>query len=81
VSTEVAQLLGAFEHGTAHEYDCTVTGQCTADYPDASITPLHLPLAVLDNRDCVSGCEVFSEAAKDLVQTSRRYRRHLRWSR
>ena len=66
VSTEVTQLLGAFEHGTAYQYDCTVTGRCTADYPDASIPLLHLPLAVLIDRNCVSGCEVFSGAVKDL---------------
>jgi len=66
VSTEVTQLLGAFEHGTAYQYDCTVTGQCTADYPDASIPLLHLPLAVLIDGNCVSGCEVFSGAVKDL---------------
>jgi carboxyl-terminal processing protease len=65
-SVEVQRLLGAFEHGTAYEYDCTVTGACTADYPDASIPLLHLPLAVLIDRDCVSGCEVFSGAVKDL---------------
>ncbi|HWG12519.1 MAG TPA: S41 family peptidase [Streptosporangiaceae bacterium] len=63
---EVAQLLGAFEHGTAYGYDCTVTGQCTADYPDASTPLLHLPLAVLADRDCVSACEEFSGAVKDL---------------
>jgi carboxyl-terminal processing protease len=62
----VAQLLGAFEHGTAWAYDCTVAGQCTADYPDASIPLLHLPLAVLVNGDCVSACEEFSGAVKDL---------------
>ena len=66
LSTEVTQLLGAFEHGTAYAYDCTVTGRCTADYPDASIPLLHLPLAVLIDRNCVSGCEVFSGAVKDL---------------
>jgi carboxyl-terminal processing protease len=65
-STEVQQLLGAFEHGTAYEYDCTVTGTCTPDYPDASTPLLHLPLAVLDNSNCVSGCEIFAGAVKDL---------------
>ena len=64
--TEVTQLLGAFEHGTAYGYDCTVIGQCTADYPDASNPLLHLPLAVLAGRDCVSACEEFSGAIKDL---------------
>jgi carboxyl-terminal processing protease len=66
VGTEVAKLLGAFEHGTAYEYDCTVTGACTPDYPDASTPLLHLPLAVLTTHNCVSGCEVFSGAVKDL---------------
>jgi carboxyl-terminal processing protease len=63
---EVAQLLGAFEHGTAYGYECTVTGTCTADYPDATTPLLHLPLAVLTSRNCVSACEVFSGAVKDL---------------
>jgi carboxyl-terminal processing protease len=66
VSTEDAELIGAFEHGTAYQYDCTVTGQCTADYPDASTPLLHLRLAVLASGDCVSGCEVFAGAVKDL---------------
>jgi carboxyl-terminal processing protease len=63
---EVAQLLGAFEHGTAYAYACTVTGTCTAGYPDASTPLLHLPLAVLTDRNCVSACELFSGAVKDL---------------
>jgi carboxyl-terminal processing protease len=63
---EVAQLLGAFEHGTGYAYNCTVTGQCTPSYPDASTPLLHLPLAVLTSRNCVSACEVFSGAVKDL---------------
>ena len=66
LSLEVADLLGAFEHGTAYAYDCAVTGTCTADYPDASTPLLHLPLAVLTDRDCSSGCDTFSEAVKDL---------------
>ncbi|HEY3956606.1 MAG TPA: S41 family peptidase [Streptosporangiaceae bacterium] len=59
-------LLGAFEHGTAYAYDCTVTGTCTAEYPDASTPLLHLPLAVLTDRNCLSACEAFSGAVKDL---------------
>jgi carboxyl-terminal processing protease len=61
-----AQLLGAFEHGTAYAYDCTVTGQCTAEYPGTATPLLHLPLAVLTDRDCLSACEAFSGAVKDL---------------
>lgn len=59
-------LLGAFEHGTAYAYDCTVTGTCTAGYPDASTPLLRLPLAVLTDRNCLSACEAFSGAVKDL---------------
>jgi len=66
VSTGVSQLLGEFEHGTAYAYGCTVTGACTADYPDATVPLLHLPLAVLTDRDCASGCDSFSGAVKDL---------------
>jgi carboxyl-terminal processing protease len=66
LASEVAQLLGAFEHGTPYAYDCTVTGSCTADYPDASTPLLHLPLVVLTDRNCVSGCDAFSGAVKDL---------------
>jgi carboxyl-terminal processing protease len=61
-----AQLLGAFEHGTAYGYDCTITGQCTASYPDASTPLLHLPLVVLADRNCASACDAFSGAVKDL---------------
>jgi carboxyl-terminal processing protease len=66
LAAEVAKLLGAFDHGAAYAYNCTVTGQCTAAYPDASTPLLHLPLAVLTGQDCVSGCEMFSWAVKDL---------------
>jgi carboxyl-terminal processing protease len=63
---EVAGLLGAFEHGTAYSYDCTTPDRCSASYPDASVALLHLPLVVLTDRDCVSACDAFSDAVKDL---------------
>ena len=59
-------LLGAFEHGTAYAYHCTVTGTCTAEYPDATTPLLNLPLAVLTDQNCLSACEAFSGAVKDL---------------
>jgi carboxyl-terminal processing protease len=65
-TTEVATLLGAFEHGKAWSYDCDVSGSCTANYPDASTPLLHLPLVVLTSRDCASACDAFSSAVKDL---------------
>jgi carboxyl-terminal processing protease len=63
---EVAQLLGAFEHGTAYSYDCDVQGSCTANYPDTTTSLLHLPVVVLTDRNCVSACDAFSGAIKDL---------------
>jgi carboxyl-terminal processing protease len=65
-TAEAGKLLGAFEHGTAYSYDCTVTAQCTANSPDAATPLLHLPLAVLTDRNCASACDAFSGAVKDL---------------
>jgi carboxyl-terminal processing protease len=65
-SLEVARLLGAFEHGRALSYDCTITGRCTANYPDRKTPLLHLPLAVLIDRSCESACDEFAGAVKDL---------------
>lgn len=63
---EDPMLLGAFEHGTAYAYACTRTGGCTADYPHPSTPLLHLPLTVLTDRNCLSACEAFTGAVKDL---------------
>jgi carboxyl-terminal processing protease len=62
----VAELLGAFEHGRAWSYDCTITGRCTASYPDHRTRRLHLTLAVLTDRNCESACDAFAGAVKDL---------------
>jgi carboxyl-terminal processing protease len=61
-----ARLLGAFIHGKAWIYDCDVHGNCTATYTDSSVPLLHLPLVVLTDRNCVSACDAFSGAVKDL---------------
>jgi carboxyl-terminal processing protease len=63
---EVSRLLGAFIHGAAYTYDCDVHGSCAARYTDTSVPLLHLPLVVLTDRNCVSGCDAFSGAVKDL---------------
>ena len=63
---EVSRLLGAFTHGAAYTYDCDVHGSCAARYTDRSVQLLHLPLVVLTDRNCVSACEAFSGAVKDL---------------
>ncbi len=65
-SAEVSQLLGAFIHGAAWSYDCDVHGSCAASYTDSSTPLLHLPLVVLTDRNCISGCDAFSGAVKDL---------------
>ena len=61
-----ARLLGAFIHGAAWSYDCDVHRTCTANYTDSSVPLLHLPLVVLTDRNCVSACDAFSGAVKDL---------------
>ena len=63
---EVSRLLGAFTHGAAYTYDCDVHGSCTPTYTDTSVPLLHLPLVVLTDRNCLSACEAFSGAVKDL---------------
>jgi carboxyl-terminal processing protease len=63
---EVADLLGAFTHGTVWSYDCDVTGHCTANTTGTATPLLHLPLAVLTDRNCASACDAFTGAVKDL---------------
>jgi carboxyl-terminal processing protease len=62
----VADLLGAFVHHATWSYDCTVKGQCRPNQVDSSIALLHLPLVVLTDRGCVSACDAFSAAVRDL---------------
>jgi carboxyl-terminal processing protease len=47
-------------------YDCDVQGSCTANHPGSSTPLLRLPLVVLTDRNCVSACDAFSGAVKDL---------------
>ncbi len=63
---EVSQLLGAFTHGAAYIYLCDVHGSCTPTFTDTNVPLLHLPLVVLTDRNCVSACDAFSGAVKDL---------------
>src|SRR5208337_212417 len=63
---EVSRLLGAFTHGAAYVYLCDVHGSCAATYTDTDAPLLHLPLVVLTDRNCVSACDAFSGAVKDL---------------
>ena len=63
---EVSRLLGAFTHGAAYIYLCDVHGSCAATYTGTDVPLLHLPLVVLTDRNCVSACDAFSGAVKDL---------------
>jgi carboxyl-terminal processing protease len=63
---EVSQLLGAFTHGTAYIYLCDVHGSCSATHTGTDVPRLHLRLVVLTDRNCLSACEAFSGAVKDL---------------
>jgi carboxyl-terminal processing protease len=61
----VAGLAGLFEHGRPWGYSCPLTGTCTAEHPNSKLPLLHLPLAVLTDRDCESACDIFASAVKD----------------
>ena len=63
---EVSRLLGAFTHGAAYIYLCDVHDSCAATRTDTDVPLLHLPLVVLTDRNCVSACDAFSGAVKDL---------------
>ena len=41
-------------------------GNCPANYTGTGVPLLHLPLVVLTDRTCVSACDAFSGAVKDL---------------
>jgi carboxyl-terminal processing protease len=63
---EVATLLGAFTHGKVWSYDCAVGHGCMANHTDDTVPLLHLRLVVLTDRNCVSLCDAFAAAVKDL---------------
>jgi len=62
----IAGVAGLLEHGKPWGYSCPLTGTCTAEYPNSKKPLLHLPLAVLTDRACVSACDQFAAAVKDL---------------
>ncbi|MFC4529474.1 S41 family peptidase [Sphaerisporangium dianthi] len=64
--TEAVRLLSAFVHGKVTAYQCGVAGNCAAMPTDDTVGLLRLPLVVLIDRGCVSACEHFSSAVKDL---------------
>ena len=63
---EVASLLGSFVHGAAWSYDCDAHGRCTPNDTDSRAPLLNLALVVLIDRNCISACDAFSGAVRDL---------------
>jgi carboxyl-terminal processing protease len=63
---EATQLLSAFVHDKTTSYQCDAADNCTAVRTDDSVPLLGLSLVVLIDRDCVSACDSFSAAVKDL---------------
>ncbi|MGN9847404.1 S41 family peptidase [Nonomuraea sp. H19] len=61
---EANRLLGAFAHGKVTAYLCDAAGTCNASRTDDSVPLLHLPLAVLTDRDCASACDHFTSAVR-----------------
>jgi carboxyl-terminal processing protease len=64
--TGVAQLLGAFVHGKTYSYFIDRDGKRLANQTDDSVPLLHQPLVVLTGRRCVSACDAFAEAVREL---------------
>ncbi|WP_169981756.1 S41 family peptidase [Microbispora sp. H10836] len=63
---EAIRLVSAFVHGKITAYQCTVDNRCAAARTDDTVELLNLPLVVLIDHGCVSACEHFSSAVKDL---------------
>ncbi len=64
--TGVAQLLGAFVHGKIWSYFIDRDGKRLANQTDDSVPLLHQPLVVLTGRRCISACDAFTEAVREL---------------
>jgi carboxyl-terminal processing protease len=62
----VATLLGALAHDRVTGYDCDADGHCRADRTNDKTPLLHLPVAVLTDRNAASASDAFSAAVKDL---------------
>lgn len=62
----VAGLRGAFAHNRIWSYDIDQDGKRTANYINNTVPLLHQPLVVLTDRRCVSACDAFTGAVRDL---------------
>ncbi|MBD3143187.1 S41 family peptidase [Microbispora bryophytorum] len=63
---EATRLVSAFVHGKIIAYQCAMDDRCAAGRTDDTVELLNLPLVVLIDHGCVSACEHFSSAVKDL---------------
>jgi carboxyl-terminal processing protease len=64
--SQVARLLGGFVHDRVWSYDVDANGNRVANHVDNTVPLLGLPLVVLTDRNCVSACDAFAAAVKDL---------------
>ncbi|GHO82627.1 S41 family peptidase [Dictyobacter formicarum] len=62
----VAGLLGAFVHNKIWSYDLNRDGKRIANHTNDTVPLLHQPLVVLTDRRCVSACDAFTGAVRDL---------------
>ena len=62
----VAGLLGAFVHDKIWSYDIDQNGKRIANHTNDATPLLHQPLVVLTDRRCVSACDAFTGAVRDL---------------
>lgn len=62
----VERLLGALAHGRITGYWCDVKGKCRPNRTDDSVALLNLPFVALTDRHCLSACDSFAGAVKDL---------------
>jgi carboxyl-terminal processing protease len=59
-------LLGALAHNKVYNHWCDVKGRCTPNRTDDSVELLGLPFIALTDRRCVSACDAFAAAVKEL---------------
>lgn len=62
----VAGLLGAFVHSKIWSYDIDRDGKRIANHTNDTAPLLYQPLVVLTDRRCVSACDAFTGAVRDL---------------
>jgi carboxyl-terminal processing protease len=60
------RMVGAMVHSKVIGYWCDAKDHCTENLTDDSVQLLNLPVVTLTGRVCVSACDMFASAVKDL---------------